>query len=1694
MPIMCSVFWGTNPECFRSTPSKHSCNRQARSSPKVLNATSFVQQTSRQVCCARFVFLMAMGFLVRIGEAANPGPYGDSTWQFGIFNASGWNAKTDQLSVLPGHAWVGSETHLTAQGVSNLKKGLKALQSDYKYVIPGEPCRPRGQTDIGTYAGVALLSKFPSRKLPHDIDASLMATSRLQVAGMFVHGLWIQIGMCYGYPTGLTHRQPLVQTECLLDALVERIGCQTQGPRIVCGDFNFESSSLTQTDRLRDLGFCEVQEIASYRWGVSERPTGRGSTKIDQIWISRELQTLLTRVQVDDDFWPDHSVVTAHFNVDPAPLWEYKWFVPQQVEWPSEWECQAVYDSSLSPGVAYATMWRSIEQSAFQQMPAGHKSKRSQWGRGQTVAVKAIMQSVAPCKVARSGDCQPGYLGISRLHAKRVRQLRRLQALERALKCPTPKPMNHLKTLELWNAIRYADGFGAGFALWWMTQGDPCIFPHGFPVLLPQVSQITLMFDLFQKHVRAFESTLAKKRYLGAKQRRSLDLAYVFQDCKKEAPSKVDTIVQSRSAIIEAVNVDDVSVVFSTCACFQQELPLVSNGNAFAIIESHQDQVWLETVSGLQVGDEVRQESVACSDSDILTKFEKVWAPRWIKLTHLDLSHWTRIFDFAERTLPKLQWDFPPWTISLLRQHVACKKKRSATGPDGVSKQDLMSLPDSGAAAIVQMYQSVEQGQPWPPQVATGFVSSLDKQKGDGGIDSYRPVTVFSMVYRVWSSSRAKSALTTMARYLPESVKGGVPNRQSRSVWYEISQLVELSHSAGTSTQGILVDIQRAFNALPRLPIWKALQCLSFPPSILTAWASFVSAQTRRFRVRCSTGNALQSCVGFPEGCALSVFAMSIIDWLFELWVRSQAMDPCRVISYVDDWQVIFDNPQLFQTIWDAIISFASMLDLVIDTNKSCAWAAQSDDRALLKQSSLQTALAVRDLGAHQNLCRKAGNATVVQRIHSLKSLWKKLRASLAPLPAKLHALLQIAWPRSMYAVSIVHVGREHFNSLRAGAMKGLKCNQIGANPHALLATFRQFCDPEVWAIFQTCRDARELGRISQLESMLSGLVTKTVQVPSNGPAAVLASRLSRLGWELDESACFRDQLGTFSVFDLHIDSLRQRIRLSWPKLIASELCHRSSFAGIQNADLDELQRGLDMFGSSDQKYLRCNLDGTLFIDRYKPKEARGKDRVCDWCGQPDSFYHRHWQCEHFQGCRDAFPWPSLIPCLPRCLVEHGWPVVSEAWLELMRHFEELPDLFHDVSRVKMPQTEVLDFFVDGSCQFPREQKLRFASWAITVATSQGSMLEHHVVAFGHLVGHHQSSYRGELTAMVKTAQLVKALGCKARIWSHCLAVVRRAQRILRGAMVKANGSHSDLWKQFADAVSHFKEDRISICKVMSHCELTEAHSELELWAFWHNQIVDRIAGKWNINRPQIFWDLWERTCSQVAFSRTLLHEIFKVFLSVGRKATIPDSPQDEPDGTPEVDEVLQGQSLQQQTTIPRGRERVLRSWTWSTHLVKRCRQKNVESVLMWWLDYGLPAVSSGGGELIWISGLQVFTDFFLTTANRGVVIHEGVWYEDVADIPDQPTISLSQRCRSFQYLWTKLLQENHYGIQKKLQRPRSAALAQWSQCYRLPWQKSRLDIVDNFLFSLHGRQMFRSSDLSIPLVFPEGKSEYALT
>ncbi len=1412
--------------------------------------------------CPLFKVLGAFCILsmCRIGEAANPGPSSDS-WSIGVFNPSGLNSKIDMVSHMSGEIWLGSETHLSQVGFGKFRAGLRGLKSPFTSVVQGSPCAPRSSSGVGNFSGVIILSQFPARPLPNSFCPEQFATGRIQVAGACVHGLWIQMGVLYGYPDSVQHRSRTFHTDCLLDQLVTRIGCEASGPRVIGGDFNHGPNGLSQIARLQDLGFREAQAVALARWGSPVVPTGRGSENIDQLWLSPEMQSLLIGVSVDDTHWATHSTVVASFQAHVAPLRHFHWFQPSAFPWPETWE-PVVAEWNLDLSVQYAQFWTSQETAAADRL--GEAIPEQCFGRGCTLETQTQLANWAPVPMGRQGDLQPKYFGTSKKHYLRFRQLRRLQSLCRMMNSESLSPMHQVKKCELWSAIRHASGFGDSFESWCSLLPDFPTCVGGFPQQLPDSDFISCLFEKFQVYMDRFEAKLGANRYQQAKERRSQDVRYVFRDLAREAPEKVDSLVFTRELKVEHVCPDDSSIVLCEPVHFLPDTPVVFQGKSVQVIIADHDQVWSDSVDNLAPGSILRQEKVVTSDEAILHEFRQIWEQRWNKASHVVDSQWEQITGFIAQHFRPLSWSFSQWSGDKVFRLAKQKKPTSATSSDGVSRLDVISMPPLALQSLAAMFQTIEATAEWPCQLLQGMVTGLSKGKGEG-VDAFRPVTIFPFLTRLWSTGRAREVMQCILPSLPESVRGAVPCLQAEGVWFEIAQLIEHSYIAGSPLHGILVDVQRAFNALPRDPIWTLLITLDAPKWLVKTRSAFLAGQNRRFRVRASVGEPIFSSVGFPEGCALSVIGVTLMDWVLDRWLASMVCDPHSLVTYVDDWHVLYPSVESFGSLWQALQAFAEVTDLTIDDNKSLLWASHQTSRKELRNQGQAVSLAARDLGAHQNFCLKSGNRTLLNRLEQMPMVWLKLRACLSPYKLKVLGLRQLAWTRAFYGISVVHLGHSRIVKLRTGACRGLRVDRVGSNPALHLTTNGFQVDPEAFVITQTLREVREVGNLDWMRTAWQLLWIDPDAVPANGPCRVLVTRLSRLGWHLSPDGRCRDLLGSFCPLVLPWNDLILRLELAWPQALSVEVAHRSSFQGIASASLFELRLALRRFGAADLVFLRCSLDGTMYHEVGKDKENRGGHSVCQHCGEVDSVFHYLWRCPATLPCRRNFPWPQLVDSLPSCLSCHGWPVLSDAWLELQRWFLSVVEPAFPVVKVG-PEVEVIDIFTDGACAFPDCPGTRFAAWAVTQAVGPIGSLSHVELDSGWVWGLRQTAYRGELIAMWRALVHCASGNFQARIWCDNLTVVRRVRMLLAGGTIKPNASHSDVLSRISQVISqHSLASRVRIAKVTSHCSVGMANCEAEGWIFWHNQQVDEVATRTNLSRPS-FLEFVGGSCGRSQF------------------------------------------------------------------------------------------------------------------------------------------------------------------------------------------------------------------------------------
>ena len=112
----------------------------------------------------------------KVGEASHPGPDdGKGEFWLGAINPTGLNGKAAYCSLLKPGIYGVSETHLSSQGISQFRLGLRLAKSPFAFQ-PGAPAPLRAHSNTaGANTGVGFLS---SARLTALVASGLVEDSR----------------------------------------------------------------------------------------------------------------------------------------------------------------------------------------------------------------------------------------------------------------------------------------------------------------------------------------------------------------------------------------------------------------------------------------------------------------------------------------------------------------------------------------------------------------------------------------------------------------------------------------------------------------------------------------------------------------------------------------------------------------------------------------------------------------------------------------------------------------------------------------------------------------------------------------------------------------------------------------------------------------------------------------------------------------------------------------------------------------------------------------------------------------------------------------------------------------------------------------------------------------------------------------------------------------------------------------------------------------------------------------------------------------------------------------------------------------------------------------------------------------------------------------------------------------------------
>ena len=1005
-----------------------------------------------------------------------------------------------------------------------------------------------------------------------------------------------------------------------------------------------------------------------------------------------------------------------------------------------------------------------------------------------------------PIRKGRAGELSPQFFGSSLKHVHWVRQARRLQALVQGWRRPNVSAGANLHQASLWHAVTTAPGFGPGFRAWWTGRdcqlvGDPLLLPHAVPNL--QVAEA--VFTSFQANLHAFEKHLLNVRSREAAERRRNAPALIFKDLTDPPVAPVVTLLERTKAKVVEVQPDDAAVVLEREVEWPHS-PFVGPRGPVDVHHAEADMLWGD-LDDLHVGDEVSQSVVVGSLTDLFKAFGEAWQRRWCRHDVVEPERWQNAVASAQRLARNGSMDLPPTTPELWRATLRSKSARSSTGLDGLSRLDLALMPDDLLQLVLELCSRAEETGLWPRQAVLGVVTALEKRVNSEGVNDYRPITVLSVLYRTWSSIRARQALQYVASFAPPRMYGNMNGRTAGQLWYSVQLAIESSNLRRAPMLGFIADLEKAFNLLPRTPVFALARAVGIAEPIIRGWCGAMVALERRFRIRQSIGPAIRSSTGFPEGCGLSCLAMALVDLALHAHVSDSVLG-ATLATCVDNWEGHAPDAPTLLLAHRAMEDFTSAWDLKLDVSKTVCWGTTAAARRQLRAAGMKVCLDCRDLGGHLQFSQRRTNYTLTSRLDSLTPLWSRLRASFASTEQKVRALSVSAWPRGLHGVSGVSLGRQHICNLRSGAMYGLAWDRPGANPllHLSLISYPT-SDPEFYAIRQTVLDLRQYTDRHEA----APLITEVVACPGRrppGPIGVLLERVAMLNWTWDATAeTFYDVLCPFCLWDVAIQELELHLVIGWQQHVASLVQERPRFGGLVDVDPLLTRELCKERPGPEQALLQVALGGSFFTEDKLCHFEEGGVPFCRFCGAVDGVRHRVWECPGLESAREQALTPGTpdLAFLPECQLLHAWAMRPAKQFELWRALSILPG---SIPPFEMPAPRcAYDLFTDGTCLLPTQPQVRLAAWAVTLAREDS--MPPFVLNSGLLPGLIQTSFRAEIFAVLAAVRFCRLVGTPVRIWCDCLGVVRRVRKLLSGSCnVPGNSKNGDLWKWMREETS----------------------------------------------------------------------------------------------------------------------------------------------------------------------------------------------------------------------------------------------------------------------------------------------------
>ena len=146
--------------------------------------------------------------------------------------------------------------------------------------------------------------------------------------------------------------------------------------------------------------------------------------------------------------------------------------------------------------------------------------------------------------------------------------------------------------------------------------------------------------------------------------------------------------------------------------------------------------------------------------NEIAGMLREAWLPIFAEHTERNPEPNAKAFvDRYTEHIPVFEQYLAPISLDDLRTTIKKLEASGAAGLDDWKPGEIKKLPDEIVELLLPFYELIELNVEWPSELTWGAVTLIPK--GEGGLPlSQRPISVLSIVYRMWAATRARQCMT----------------------------------------------------------------------------------------------------------------------------------------------------------------------------------------------------------------------------------------------------------------------------------------------------------------------------------------------------------------------------------------------------------------------------------------------------------------------------------------------------------------------------------------------------------------------------------------------------------------------------------------------------------------------------------------------------------------------------------------------------------------------------------------------------------------------------------------------------------------------------------------------------------------------------------------------------------------------